>query len=64
MVTKKKTFDCVEMKRHAQKAIEAEWQRRRGEFASYGEFLEATLKESEWGRQMWGRLHRDVPPGG
>ena len=57
MPTKTKPFDCVEMKRKAQEKIQADWARRRGEFPSYGEFLEATLKESEWGRKVWSKLH-------
>ena len=53
-----KTLDCVEMKRASQERIAAEWEARKHEFASYGEFLEATLKESVWGRQIWERLQR------
>ena len=51
MASKKKIFYCVEMKRKAQEEIQAEWERRRHEFRSYGEFLEASLMESEWGRE-------------
>ena len=53
MVTKRKTFDCVGMKHKAQQEIMAEWAERKDEFASYGEFLEATIRESDWGRRMW-----------
>ena len=56
MTTRRKTFDCVEMKHRAQQRIMAEWEARKHEFASYGEFLEASLKESEWGRRAWERL--------
>jgi len=56
MTTKPKTFDCVEMKRKAQEEILMQWQARKHEFASYGEFLEATLLESEWGRRMWQKI--------
>ena len=52
MATKPKRFDCVEMKRHAQEEIAAEWERRKGEFVSYGEFLEAGVRESEWERRV------------
>jgi hypothetical protein len=45
----KKTFDSVEMKRAAQAHIAAEWDSRRKEFASYGQFLAASLNESDWG---------------
>ena len=56
MTTKAKTFDCVEMKRKAQESIMAEWEARKREFSSYEEFLEASLKESDWGRRIWQRL--------
>lgn len=56
--TKKKTFDCVEFKRQAQARIEAEWERRKGEFSSYEEFLHAKVNESEWEweRAFWARV--------
>ena len=57
-----KTFDCVGMKRRAQEKIQAEWDRRKGEFSSYGEFLEAGLRESEWGRRVWRKLHPEQDP--
>ena len=56
MTTKPKTFDCVEMKRKAQEEILAQWDARKHEFASYGEFLEATLLESDWGRRVWEKI--------
>jgi hypothetical protein len=42
----KKTFDCVQMKREAQRRLRAEYEARREEFASYAEFIEATAEES------------------
>ena len=51
-----KTFDCVRMKHDAQKRIQEDWARRKGDFRSYGEFLQATLAESEWGRRMWQKV--------
>jgi len=54
--TKKKAFDCVEFKRQAQARIEAEWERRRGEFASYEDFLHAKVNESEWQRAFWAKF--------
>ncbi len=48
MADGKKTFDCVEMKREAQRRIRAEYEARKGEFASYSEFLNATARESAW----------------
>ena len=62
MAARTKAFDCMEMKRKAQERIRAEWERRKGEFSSYGEFLEASLKESEWGRRVWDKLHRRDHP--
>ena len=47
MATKLKTFDCVEMKREAQERLHAEYDRRRSEFASYVDFLNAKAQESE-----------------
>jgi hypothetical protein len=48
-------FDCVEMKRRLQEKMRAERERRKGEFASYIDFIRGSLMESEWGREM---LHR------
>lgn len=45
----KKTFDCVEMKRQAQKRLREEYAARRGEFASFIEFINVTARESELG---------------
>ena len=45
-----KTFDCVEMKRHIQKTILAEYEQKKDEFSLFCEFLEAT--ESDWEKQM------------
>ena len=56
-----KTLDCVEMKRAAQERISAEWEARKQEFGSYGEFLEATLRESDWGQRMLQRFQTGVP---
>ena len=57
MATKPKAFDCVEMKQKAQAEIAAQWKARGQEFVSYEAFLEAGIKQSEWGRRMWERLH-------
>lgn len=62
MATKPKTLDCVEMKNKAQREIMAEWEARKHEFDSYEGFLEATIRESEWGRCTWQRLHRARQP--
>ena len=47
MATKTKTFDCVEMKNRIQAERWAEYQARKGEFASYVDFVNARLKESD-----------------
>jgi hypothetical protein len=39
---KKKTFDCVEMKRQAQAKLMAEYEVRKNEFISYAEFIHKT----------------------
>ena len=39
---KKKTFDCVEMKRQAQAKLMAEYDVRKNEFSSYAEFIHKT----------------------
>ncbi len=57
MATKPKTFDCVEMKHKSQREIASEWQARKHEFGSYEDFLRASIRESEWGRRAWRRLH-------
>ena len=45
-MTKKKSFDCVEMKRKAQKRLRAEYEARKDEFSSYSEFITATAVQS------------------
>ncbi len=54
--SKTKTFDCVEMKHRAQKKLRAEYETRQKEFASYSEFLEATINEDPWQRRLWDRI--------
>lgn len=56
MKTKTKTFDCVEMKHKAQQKLRAEYAARKGEFDSYGAFLEAKSRESEWQRDFWAKI--------
>jgi len=70
MTTANKTFDCVRMKRDAQERLSAEYEARRAEFASYAEFLQAAVTESEWTAAIWAGLQRaaaapaDRPNGG
>jgi hypothetical protein len=47
MSKKPKTFDCVEMKNRIQAELWAEYQARRHEFASYLDFINARVKDSE-----------------
>lgn len=58
MTTQTKTFDCVEMKRHIQEELQAEYEMRKKEFASYVDFLEAKAAESPWVRQQRERFNR------
>lgn len=60
MAAKAKTFDCVEMKRRAQEKLLAEYHARREQFASYSEFLAATVKEDPWQRQLWEKTRRSA----
>jgi hypothetical protein len=54
--SKAKTFDCVEMKNRIQAQILAEYEARKGEFASFSEFLRAT--ETPLERQFVRKLRK------
>lgn len=58
MKKRTKSFDCIEHKRRVQKELLAEYEARKGEFASYGEFICATADESPeiraWRERMAG----------
>lgn len=54
----KSEFDCVEFKRQAQRRIQAEYEARKHEFASYPEFLEAKTRESEWASAIWEKFSK------
>jgi hypothetical protein len=56
MLTKTKTFDCVEMKRQAQQKLRTEYEARKSEFSSYFAFLEAKSHESAWQREFWAKV--------
>ena len=58
MATKTKKFDCVEMKNRIQAQMMAEFRRRKGEFASFEEFIAAKAQESSWVRRMEKRFAR------
>ena len=63
MATKAKTFDCVEMKRQTQAAILAQWERRKNGFSSLGEFIDASIRESEWAHRLRARTGHLQGPG-
>ncbi len=52
MKAKAKTFDCVEMKRKTQEKLRAEYEARKGEFASYWDLLDAKAEESQFAREI------------
>ena len=56
MATTAKTFDCVEMKDRIQRRLRQEYEARKGEFGSYGEFIRAVNAESESVRAFRARL--------
>jgi hypothetical protein len=47
MTSRKKTFDCVEMKNRIQEDLRQEYEARKAPFASYVDFLNTTANESE-----------------
>jgi hypothetical protein len=55
MATKSKTFDCVKMKRDAQRRLRAEYEARRSEFSSYVDFINRTVDEDPWARDLLAR---------
>ncbi len=56
MTQPKKTWDCVEMKRNAQRKLCAEYNSRKDEFSSYFAFLESRATESPWQREFWAKV--------
>jgi len=59
---KTKTFDCVQMKHEAQRALLAEFGSRREQFASLSEFLHAKAEESDWVSSTWRRFQGGAKP--
>jgi hypothetical protein len=57
MSTKTKTFDCVEMKNRIQAERLAEYDARKGEFASYVDFINARVKDSELAKFLGQEVH-------
>ena len=58
MVTRVKTFDCVEFKHRAQERLMAEYEARKDEFASEVEFLNAKADESEIAKIVRAKIAR------
>ena len=52
MTTTRKAFDCVEFKAEAQRRLMAEFKARRGEFATYADFVNAKAAEDPKVREM------------
>lgn len=57
----KKKFDCVQMKRDAQRRLRAEYESRKGEFSSYAEFITATANQSQEIREFKAKIRRPKP---
>jgi hypothetical protein len=47
MAKTNKKFDCVEMKNAIQQQLRQEYERRKSEFASYVDFINSTVNESD-----------------
>jgi hypothetical protein len=47
MTKTNKKFDCVEMKNAIQQQLRQEYERRKNEFASYVDFINSTVNESD-----------------
>jgi len=47
MTSRKKKFDCVEMKNRIQRDLREEYKARKSQFASYVDFLNTSANESE-----------------
>ncbi len=61
MAMKTKTFDCVDMKRHAQERLLAEYETHKGKYASYWEFLKEKSKTSPWQTVLWKKFQGEKP---
>ena len=58
-----KTFDCVEMKNRIQADRLAEYEARKEEFASYLDFINARVKDSELAKVIGRKIASDDPRG-
>ena len=58
MTTKTKTFDCVQMKRRAQKKLMEEYAVRKREFSSFADFVnQAAPDEPGWIKSFRAKAH-------
>ncbi len=57
----RKAFDCVEFKRQAQQQLRAQYEKRKAEFDSYADFLQAKASEDDWSRNIWERAQAGTP---
>jgi len=56
MTTKTKAFDCVKMKRQAQKKLKKEYETRQQEFDSYHDFLKAKADKSKLAKAVRAKI--------
>ena len=61
MATKTKTFDCVQMKRDAERRLREEYESRKAEFRSYDDFLQAKADESSIAADVRARIAAGSP---
>ena len=58
-MAKNKSFDCVDMKNRIQAELRREYEARKTEFASYADFINASVNESPEIRAFLGK-HADA----
>ena len=57
-MTKNKDFHCVEMKNECQKKSREEFDRRRADFRSYVDYVNAMMEETEWAKSIMSKFRR------
>lgn len=58
MVKMKKKFDCVRMKNEAQRKLRAEYEKRKNEFSSYIDFINAAENDNPRVREFHKKLSK------
>jgi hypothetical protein len=58
MAKMSKKFDCVEMKNDIQRQLRHDYEMRKGEFASYADFVNSTVNKSDDIRLFRKRISR------